>query len=147
MLAKSVPDVPDAAKVPGGLSYEPKWDGFRALVSWDGTEVVIGSRGAKPLTRYFPEVVAACREHLPERIALDGEIVVRAGEPGAQRLHFEHLGQRIVVCQRHTTFSSGNDFDRMKTKNRDICPLTTAKHFPHDLSHTNRHWITIPNRS
>ena len=48
MLAKSVPDVPDAAKVPGGLSYEPKWDGFRALISWDGESVEIGSRGCFP---------------------------------------------------------------------------------------------------
>ena len=59
MLAKSVPDVPDPAKVTGGLSYEPKWDGFRALISWDGENVEIGSRGAKPLTRYFPELVEA----------------------------------------------------------------------------------------
>ncbi|RWR15643.1 ATP-dependent DNA ligase, partial [Microbacterium enclense] len=45
MLAKAVPAVPDPGKVDGGLSYEPKWDGFRALVSWDGTDVEIGSRG------------------------------------------------------------------------------------------------------
>ena len=45
MLAKSVPEVPDQDKVPGGLSYEPKWDGFRGLVSWDGENVEIGSRG------------------------------------------------------------------------------------------------------
>lgn len=76
MLAKAVPAIPDPAKTPGGLSFEPKWDGFRALVSWDGTEVVIGSRGAKPLTRYFPELVQAFAALLPERCLLDGEIVV-----------------------------------------------------------------------
>ena len=41
MLAKSVPAIPDPAKTPGGLSFEPKWDGFRALIAWDGTDVEI----------------------------------------------------------------------------------------------------------
>jgi ATP-dependent DNA ligase len=95
MLAKSVPDVPDPAKSPGGLSFEPKWDGFRGLVSWDGTDVEIGSRGAKPLTRYFPELVDAFARLLPEPCLLDGEVVVARGEPGAQRLDWESLSQRI----------------------------------------------------
>jgi len=95
MLAKSVPQVPEQAKVDGGLSYEPKWDGFRALVSWDGTDVEIGSRGAKPLTRYFPELVEAFSRLLPEPCLIDGEIVVARGEPGAQRLDWESLSQRI----------------------------------------------------
>ena len=46
MLAKSVPSVPAPDTIAGGLSYEPKWDGFRALVSWDGENVEIASRGA-----------------------------------------------------------------------------------------------------
>ncbi|GAA2066720.1 ATP-dependent DNA ligase [Microbacterium hatanonis] len=95
MLAKSVPQVPEQAKVDGGLSYEPKWDGFRALVSWDGADVEIGSRGAKPLTRYFPELVEAFTRLLPEPCLIDGEIVVARGEPGAQRLDWESLSQRI----------------------------------------------------
>ncbi len=95
MLAKSVPEVPDHAKVAGGFSYEPKWDGFRALVSWDGTDVEIGSRGAKPLTRYFPELVKAFARLLPEPCLIDGEVVVARGEPGAQRLDWELLSQRI----------------------------------------------------
>lgn len=95
MLAKSVPEVPDHAKVAGGFSYEPKWDGFRALVSWDGTDVEIGSRGAKPLTRYFPELVEAFARLLPEPCLIDGEVVVARGEPGAQRLDWESLSQRI----------------------------------------------------
>ena len=82
MLAKAVPAIPDPAKTPGGLSFEPKWDGFRALVSWDGTEVVIGSRGAKPLTRYFPELVQAFAALLPEPCLLDGEIVVATTPAG-----------------------------------------------------------------
>ena len=95
MLAKSVPDVPAQDAVAGGLSYEPKWDGFRALVSWDGDSVEIGSRGAKPLTRYFPELVEAFARLLPEPCLLDGEVVVPKGAPGAQRLDWESLSQRI----------------------------------------------------
>ena len=95
MLAKAVPDVPDPGKVAGGLSYEPKWDGFRALVSCDGTDVEIGSRGAKPLTRYFPELVEAFARLLPEPCLLDGEVGVARGEAGAQRLDWEALSQRI----------------------------------------------------
>ena len=60
MLAKSVSGVPDPARH-GGLSFEPKWDGFRCLVFKDGDEVELASRNTKPLTRYFPEVVEACR--------------------------------------------------------------------------------------
>jgi ATP-dependent DNA ligase len=86
MLAKSVPTIPQ-----GALSFEPKWDGFRSIVFRDGDEVEIGSRNEKPMTRYFPEVVAAVKEHLPERCVLDGEIIVAVGD----RLEFEVLQQRI----------------------------------------------------
>jgi ATP-dependent DNA ligase len=91
MLAKSVKGVPAADSVDGGLLYEPKWDGFRAIVFRDGDEVEIGSRSTKPLTRYFPEIVSAAREHLPERCVIDGEIVV----PVDGRLDFDALTQRI----------------------------------------------------
>ena len=95
MLAKAVPAVPDPAKTAGGLLYEPKWDGFRGLIAWDGETVEIGSRGAKPLTRYFPELVDAIPELLPGPCLLDGEIVVATGPQGAQRLDWEALSQRI----------------------------------------------------
>jgi ATP-dependent DNA ligase len=95
MLAKSVDSIPAPDTVAGGLSFEPKWDGFRALVSWDGTDVEIGSRGAKPLTRYFPELVEAFARLLPEPCLLDGEIVIALGEPGSQRLDWDALTQRI----------------------------------------------------
>ena len=81
--------------MPGGLSYEPKWDGFRALISWDGENVEIGSRGAKPLTRYFPELVEAFARVLPEPCLLDGEIVVPVDRDGRRRLDWESLSQRI----------------------------------------------------
>ena len=95
MLAKAVDTVPDADSVRGGLSYEPKWDGFRCLVLRDGDEVELASRGSKPLTRYFPEVVDAVRRLLPQRCVVDAEVVVRSGEPGAERLQWEQLSQRI----------------------------------------------------
>jgi len=85
MLAKSVSDIPDVGHV------EPKWDGFRTIVFRDGDEVALGSRNERPMTRYFPEVVAAVKEALPDRCVVDGEIVV----PREDRLHFESLLQRI----------------------------------------------------
>jgi len=91
MLAKPVSGVPAPDSVVGGLVYEPKWDGFRAIVFRDGDEVVLGSRNEKPLTRYFPEIVDAVRASLPPRCVVDGEIVVRTGE----RLDFGALQQRI----------------------------------------------------
>lgn len=95
MLAKAVPAVPEPDSVAGGLSYEPKWDGFRGLIAFDGNAVEIGSRGAKPLTRYFPELVEACLRLLPEPCLLDGEIAVPTGSPGHRRLDWEALTQRI----------------------------------------------------
>ena len=95
MLAKAVTGVPAPDSVAGGLSYEPKWDGFRCIVLRDGDEVELASRGTKPLTRYFPELVRAVLDHLPGRCAIDAEIVVRAGPPGAQRLDWGSLTQRI----------------------------------------------------
>jgi ATP-dependent DNA ligase len=91
MLAKSVKGVPAADSVDGGLSYEPKWDGFRCIVFRDGDEVVLASRSTKELTRYFPELVAAFKAELPERCVLDGEIFVAI----EGRLEFDVLSQRI----------------------------------------------------
>ena len=85
MLAKLVPVIP-----PGG-SYEPKWDGFRSVIFRDGEEVEIGSRNERPMTRYFPELVAAFRTELPDRCVVDGEIVVATGAG----LDFEALQLRI----------------------------------------------------
>ena len=95
MLAKAVKGIPDPTKY-GGLSFEPKWDGFRCLVFKDGDEVELASRNTKPLTRYFPEVVAAVREQLPERCVLDGELfVAQRTEAAGDRLEFEVLQERI----------------------------------------------------
>ncbi len=95
MLAKAAKAVPAADSIDGGYSYEPKWDGFRGLIARDGDDLELMSRAGKPLNRYFPELVEALTPQLPERCVLDGEIVVRTGEPGAQRLDWEALSARI----------------------------------------------------
>ncbi len=87
MLAKSVPEIPS------GQFYEPKWDGFRAIVYRDRDEVEIGSRNTKSIARYFPEVVASALAYLPSRCVLDGEIVVPSATTSG--LDFETLLQRI----------------------------------------------------
>ena len=92
MLATSVPTIPTEP----GMSYEPKWDGFRCIAFRDGDEVELASRGGKTLTRYFPEVVEQIRAQFPARCAVDGEIVVVRREPQAKpKLDFEQLAQRI----------------------------------------------------
>lgn len=107
MLAKAAATMPDPAKHPGGLLFEPKWDGFRGLLAWDGETVEIGSRGARPLTRYFPELSEAAAALLPGPCVLDGEIVVATGAPGAQRLDWEALSQRIHPAESRITRLAG----------------------------------------
>jgi ATP-dependent DNA ligase len=97
MLAKAV------SEIPPGASYEPKWDGFRAVIFRDGPEVEIGSRNERPMTRYFPELVRAFGAELPPRCVVDGEIVV-ATEHG---LDFEVLQQRIHPAASRVTMLAG----------------------------------------
>jgi len=87
MLAKAA----DALPTGDGWLYEPKWDGFRAIVFRDGDETYIQSRDLKPLDRYFPELAEPLRASLPERCVLDGEVVI-AADGGLQ---FEALLLRI----------------------------------------------------
>lgn len=108
MLAKAATAVPkqgDAAE--SSWSYEPKWDGFRALIFRDGDEVVIGSRGGKDLARYFPELVAAAKQELPARVVLDGEIGVAAEVDGVHRLDWDSLTQRIHPAESRVTMLAG----------------------------------------
>jgi ATP-dependent DNA ligase len=87
MLAKPSSSLPDG----DGWLFEPKWDGFRAIVFRDGGEILTQSRDLKPLDRYFPELGQPFRASLPERCVLDGEVVIsRDG-----RLDFDALLLRI----------------------------------------------------
>jgi ATP-dependent DNA ligase len=97
MLAKAQAKVPPES---GVWSYEPKWDGFRALVFRDGDDVVLLSRSGKDLGRYFPELVEALRDELAPRCVLDGEVVVPREIGGRIRLDWESLSQRIHPAAR-----------------------------------------------
>jgi ATP-dependent DNA ligase len=87
MLAKRVETIPAG----DGWIFEPKWDGFRAIVFRDGDEILIQSRDSKPLNRYFPDVVETLLGGLPPRCVLDGELVIA----GPRGLDFDALQLRI----------------------------------------------------
>ena len=99
MLAKASSGLPEGE----GWLYEPKWDGFRALVFRDGDETYIQSRDLKPLDRYFPELGEPLRAQLPERCVLDGEVVIARG--GA--LDFEALLLRIHPAESRVRMLAG----------------------------------------
>jgi len=127
MLAKSVETVPE-----GDLLYEPKWDGFRGLVQVTPAGVEIGSRGDKPLTRYFPELVDAFARLLPPCV-LDGEIVVTFETDGVRRLQWDALTQRIhpaasrVAKLSVETPASFVAFDVLSIGDRDLSGLPLAE--------------------
>src|SRR3954452_8416990 len=116
MLAKP------AAAIPPGAFYEPKWDGFRSIVFRDGDEVEIGSRKERPMTRYFPDVVAAVLSDFPPRAVIDGEIVI-AGDRG---LDFWALQQRIHPAASRVTTLAGRTpasfiaFDLLALDDKDM---------------------------
>jgi ATP-dependent DNA ligase len=87
MLAKLSAGIPEGE----AWMFEPKWDGFRALVFKSGDDVYIQSRDLKPLGRYFPELEVTLREHLPDRCVLDGEVVIASNG----KLDFEAMLLRI----------------------------------------------------
>src|SRR5438552_4606435 len=87
MLSAPQDDLPTGAD----WEYEPKWDGFRTLVFRDGDEVELVSRGARPMTRYFPELLPAFRTLRRQKVVLDGELIV----VGSNGLDFGALQQRI----------------------------------------------------
>jgi ATP-dependent DNA ligase len=87
MLAKVAEALPDGP----GFLFEPKWDGFRALVFRGAEQTYLQSRDLRPLNRYFPELEKALHEALPRGCVVDGEIVVAT----AHGLDFDALQQRI----------------------------------------------------
>ena len=87
MLAEAQDEIPEGA----GWVYEPKWDGFRALVFREGDRVRLCSRNGQPRERYFPEVLVGLAKALPPEIVVDGEIIL----PGPRGLDFDALSNRI----------------------------------------------------
>jgi len=118
MLAKRVSELPPA----GECVFEPKWDGFRALVFRDGDELLIQSRDEKPLDRYFPELLEPLRLSLPTRCVLDGELViVRDGglDFDALQLRLHPAASRVKLLSQQTP-SSVVFFDLLCFGDRDL---------------------------
>ena len=118
MLAKRIGELPAA----GQWIFEPKWDGFRALVFRDGDEILIQSRDEKSLNRYFPELLGPLRSQLPARSVVDGEIVLARN--GA--LDFEALQLRIHPAASRVNLLSRESpasivlFDLLSEGNQDL---------------------------
>ncbi len=119
MLAKRVNELPSA----GSWIFEPKWDGFRALIFRDHDEIEIQSRDEKPLNRYFPELLDTLRSQLPLRCVLDGEIVI-AKDGG---LDFDSLQLRLHPAASRVKLLSKQIpasivfFDLLSVGDRDLC--------------------------
>ena len=126
MLAK----IAEALPAEGAFLFEPKWDGFRAIVfRGAGDAVEIQSRDGKPLDRYFPELLAMLARRLPPRSTLDGEVVVVT----ASGLDFDALQQRIhpapsrIARLAAETPASFVAFDLLAAGGRSIQELSQAE--------------------
>src|ERR1700730_3225634 len=125
MLAAVQPSVPEGA----GWSYEPKWDGFRTLVFRDGDRVDLVSRGARPMTRYFPELLPGIRALPAARAVLDGEIII-VGEDG---LDFDSLQLRLHPAESRVRMLAEKipsqlvAFDLIAIGDEDLRPLPLSE--------------------
>jgi ATP-dependent DNA ligase len=118
MLAKRVDQLPDG----NDWLFEPKWDGFRALVFRDRDEILIQSRDEKPLNRYFPELENTLKKALPKRCVLDGEIVIVRGESldfDALQLRLHPAASRVKLLSQQTP-ASFVFFDLLCNDNQDL---------------------------
>jgi ATP-dependent DNA ligase len=118
MLAKRVGELPKE----GNWIFEPKWDGFRALVFRDGDEIYIQSRDAKPLNRYFPELLDPICKELPDRAALDGEVVIARDDGldfNALQLRLHPAESRVKMLSKEIP-ASIVFFDLLSKGDRDL---------------------------
>src|SRR6266850_1897335 len=118
MLAKLADALPPA----GDYLFEPKWDGFRALVFHGGSELFIQSRDSRPLDRYFPELHDALLERLPEGSVLDGEIVIatpRGLDFDALQLRLHPAASRVAKLAQETP-ASFVAFDVLAVEGRNL---------------------------
>src|SRR6478672_4986879 len=119
MLAKRVDEIPEGST----WLFEPKWDGFRALVFREGDEIFIQSRDQKSLNRYFPELVETLKQQLPERCVLDGEIVIAARgglDFDALQLRIHPAVSRVKLLSQQIP-ASIVFFDLLALDDRDLC--------------------------
>jgi len=128
MLAKRVGALPDG----DDWIFEPKWDGFRALVFRDGGEILIQSRDEKPLNRYFPDLLDPLRAALPLQCVLDGEIVIVKNDGldfDALQLRLHPAASRVKLLAEQTP-SSFVGFDLLCRGNKDLRgePFKTRRH-------------------
>jgi ATP-dependent DNA ligase len=117
MLAKLAGELPI-----GDFLYEPKWDGFRAIVFRAGTELFIQSRDLRPLDRYFPELHDALLAGLPDGSVVDGEIVIatqRGLDFDALQLRLHPAASRVAKLAQETP-SSFVAFDAIALEGRDL---------------------------
>jgi ATP-dependent DNA ligase len=125
MLAKLQAEIPAGR----GWLYEPKWDGFRALVFRDGDEIYIGSRDKRPFLRYFPELEEPLRAALPDRCVVDGEIVIATPE-GLDfdalllRIHPAQSRVRLLASETPATYVA---FDLLAEDDEDLSGAPTAE--------------------
>ncbi len=120
MLAKASDGLPTG----DGWLFEPKWDGFRAIVFRDGDEVFTQSRDLKPLDRYFPELAEPLRRALPDRCIVDGEVVIAADgelqfESLLLRIHPAESRVRMLAEQSPASFVA---WDLLALDDRDLRP-------------------------
>ncbi len=124
MLARLASELPEGE----GVLFEPKWDGFRAIVFRGGGRAYIQSRELRPLNRYFPDVHAAVLAQLPDGCVVDGEIVIAT----ARGLDFDALQMRLhpaasrVEKLARATPASFVAFDLLAAESRDLRELTQA---------------------
>lgn len=119
MLSKRVEELP----MDGDFIFEPKWDGFRALIFRDGEDVLIQSRDEKSLNRYFPELLEPLRSQLPDRCVLDGEVVIvmdGALDFDALQLRIHPAASRITLLSQQIP-ASIVAFDLLCEGDRDLC--------------------------
>lgn len=127
MEAKLVADLPDEP----GWQFEPKWDGFRALVFRDGSDVEILSKSGKSLARYFPEIVALIAAIDDDHFTLDGELILPLGDV----LSFDALQARLHPAPSRITRLSRETpaqlmlFDCLRVAGDDLleAPLTSRR--------------------
>src|ERR1700761_4926042 len=117
MLAKRLDELPRD----GTWIFEPKWDGFRALIFRDEDEILIQSRDEKSLNRYFPELVDPILQHLPKRCCMDGEIVIASNgalDFDALQLRIHPAASRVNLLSQQTP-ASVVFFDLLAEASRD----------------------------